>query len=177
MNFNTVVGIDPGSDGAIATIGLTPSTVILKNVTLISKNSTACKVFEDIDPATTIVAIEELHAIFGASAGSTFSLGKACGFWEGICCSRGIPYVLVPPKEWQEAVTKPPVKPKTRGLPENRRKAINKMHKAALKVESMRAASEIFPDYGIDHDGMADAINIARYIIYRDKLDKLYKEK
>ena len=46
--------------------------------------------------------IEDVHAIFGSSAKSTFNFGLNKGFLLGLLIGNKIPYAMVAPKEWQE---------------------------------------------------------------------------
>jgi hypothetical protein len=45
--------------------------------------------------------IEDVHAIFGSSAKSTFAFGFNKGYLVGLLAANQIPYTLVQPKEWQ----------------------------------------------------------------------------
>lgn len=49
-------------------------------------------------------AIEEVHALFGSSAKSTFSFGEINGLLKGLLIANKIPFELVPPKKWQEEI-------------------------------------------------------------------------
>jgi hypothetical protein len=46
--------------------------------------------------------IEDVHAIWGSSAKSTFSFGFNKGYLIGLLAANNIPYTLVQPKEWQK---------------------------------------------------------------------------
>ena len=48
--------------------------------------------------------IEDVHAIFGASAKSTFNFGFNKGYLVGLLAANKIPYTLVAPKEWQKVM-------------------------------------------------------------------------
>ena len=48
--------------------------------------------------------MEQIHAIFGSSAGSTFAFGEIFGILKGLLIANEIPYHLVPPKEWQKEI-------------------------------------------------------------------------
>lgn len=48
-----------------------------------------------------ICAMEQVHAIFGSSAKSTFTFGEINGLLKGLLIANKIPYHLVPPKKWQ----------------------------------------------------------------------------
>ena len=45
--------------------------------------------------------IEDVHALFGSSAKSTFAFGFNKGYLVGLLAANQIPYTLVQPKEWQ----------------------------------------------------------------------------
>jgi len=48
--------------------------------------------------------IEDLHAVFGSSAKSTFSFGFVCGVVEALLSANKIPYTKVNPKIWQKEI-------------------------------------------------------------------------
>ena len=48
--------------------------------------------------------IEDVHAIFGSSAKSTFAFGFNKGYLVGLLAANKIPYTLVAPKEWQKNI-------------------------------------------------------------------------
>lgn len=45
--------------------------------------------------------LEDVHAIFGCSAKSTFNFGEIKGILKGLLIANEIPYTLVQPKVWQ----------------------------------------------------------------------------
>jgi hypothetical protein len=45
--------------------------------------------------------IEDVHAIYGSSAKSTFAFGFNKGYLVGLLCANKIPYTLIQPKTWQ----------------------------------------------------------------------------
>ena len=51
-----------------------------------------------------VCVIEDVHAIFGSSAKSTFSFGLCKGYLLGLLAANRIPYHLIPPKEWQKEI-------------------------------------------------------------------------
>lgn len=51
-----------------------------------------------------VAVIEDVHAIFGSSAKSTFSFGQMKGFLLGLLTANRIPYHLIPPKKWQKEI-------------------------------------------------------------------------
>ncbi len=46
--------------------------------------------------------IEDVHALFGSSAKSTFQFGFNKGFLVGLLCANNIPYNLISPSVWQK---------------------------------------------------------------------------
>lgn len=106
------------------------------------------------------LVIEDVHAIFGASAKSTFNFGWALGILEGMLVMAQIPYTKVAPKEWQREVWQG-IKPvyKSGG------KSVD------TKSTSLLAAKRLFPleDFRKSeraekpHDGVVDALLMAEY--------------
>jgi len=110
------------------------------------------------------VFIEDVHAIFGAAAGSTFAFGHICGSIETLvkCCD--IPHTKVQPKLWQKSIYQ--------GIPEIRKPSKNgKKGKLDTKAMSAVAAKRLFPTADLRksdkckvvHDGIVDAVLIAEY--------------
>ncbi len=117
-----------------------------------------------------ICVMEEVHAIFGSSAKSTFNFGEINGILKGVLMANKIPYHLVQPKVWQKEIwaNKDYIinyKTKTiRGV-ERSIKEIN------TKATSINAAKRLFPaiDFrknerckNID-DNKVDSLLIAEY--------------
>lgn len=100
----TYIGIDPGSIGFIT--ALFPNGE--KEFYSIDENDDLDlgRIFKDIKKRSweVVVCMEEIHAIFGASAGSTFSFGEIFGILKGLLIANEIPYHLVQPKEWQKEI-------------------------------------------------------------------------
>lgn len=46
--------------------------------------------------------IEDVHALYGSSAKSTFAFGFNKGYLIGLLAANNIPYTLIQPKEWQK---------------------------------------------------------------------------
>lgn len=172
----TYIGIDPGSIGFVT--ALFPNGEkefysidenddlalgrILKSIKVRSREVSAC--------------MEYVHALYGASANSTFAFGEIFGLLKGLLIANEIPYVLVPPKDWQKEiwihqdeiyVTKVrKVKDKTTGLPtEQTVKAVDP------KPTSINAARRLFPSVDLRKndrckkidDNKVDSLLIAEY--------------
>ena len=48
--------------------------------------------------------LEDVHALFSASAKSTFNFGEIKGILKGLLVANEIPYTLVQPKDWQREI-------------------------------------------------------------------------
>jgi len=48
--------------------------------------------------------LEDVHALFNASAKSTFNFGEIKGILKGLLVANEIPYTLVQPKTWQQEI-------------------------------------------------------------------------
>ena len=91
-----------------------------------------------------VCAMEEIHALFGSSAKSTFSFGEINGLLKGLLIANRIPYHLIPPKKWQSeiwenkdmVVTYKPITIKGKNT---MKKEVN------TKQTSFNAAKRIFP--------------------------------
>ncbi len=51
-----------------------------------------------------VCVMEDVHALFGSSAKSTFSFGEINGVLKGLLMANKIPYHLVQPKIWQKEI-------------------------------------------------------------------------
>lgn len=109
--------------------------------------------------------IEDVHAIFGSAAKSTFEFGFGAGLLEGCLVSLNIPYTKIQPKVWQKEMFQ--------GIPEIRKPNTKGDKKGALETKQMAllAAKRIFPDVDLrattrsknPHDGIVDALLMAEY--------------
>lgn len=166
------IGIDPGKSGAIVILNNKNSEVIKHVIPCIGT-------VIDIGAIDSILAeliflkgkdslhlvIEDVHALYGSSAGATFSFGYVCGVLEGIIHSLSIPHTKVQPKVWQKEMFQ--------GIPEIRKPNTKDGKKGALETKQMAllAAKRIFPDVDLrattrsknPHDGIVDALLMAEY--------------
>ena len=55
-----------------------------------------------INNSGVVCVIEDVHALFGSSAKSTFRFGFNKGFLVGLLCANNIPYNLISPSVWQK---------------------------------------------------------------------------
>lgn len=104
--------------------------------------------------------LEDVHALFGASAKSTFNFGWIVGVLEGLLVASNIPYTKVTPKEWQKEIWK--------GIPIQKKQGKNSTDTKAM---SLLAAKRLFPNEDLRdterctkaHDGKVDALLLAEY--------------
>lgn len=117
-----------------------------------------------------VCVMEEVHALFGSSAKSTFSFGEINGLLKGLLIANKIPYHLVQPKKWQSeiwenkdlVVTYKDVTIKGKVV---KKKEIN------TKQTSLNAAKRIFPNIDfrkterckIFDDNKVDSLLISEY--------------
>ena len=100
----TFIGIDPGVKGFVAAMfpnGKFEFYSIDENDDL-----DLHRIFKSIkDRSWQVTAVlEDVHAIFGSSAKSTFNFGEIKGILKGLLVANEIPYTLVQPKDWQKEV-------------------------------------------------------------------------
>lgn len=160
-----ILGIDPGKDGGFAILedGIVIKTLATPNIKDVNNNGVVdcVKVSEFIrENAVDKVVIEDVHAIFGTGAKTTFNFGRNVGMVEALILAYGYELIKIKPKEWQ---LKPwrsvPIIKDSKGKKDN-------------KARSLKALQIIFPnlDYKVllrtprckvAHDGIVDAILIA----------------
>ena len=140
VNNRVHVGIDPGKNGCLAIIGLCNDISYFEFKKIGNEVDLALinEVFSSIEKPCHCV-IEDVHAVFGSSANSTFEFGRINGALEALLIANKIPFTKVQPKTWQKQMfegvsiqTKPSSTGKTRKIDT----------KAMAKV----AATRIFPN-------------------------------
>ncbi len=114
--------------------------------------------------------LEDVHALFNASAKSTFNFGEIKGILKGLLIANEIPYTLVQPKTWQQEIwinQDMIVSYKTvlRGDKEIKQKVVD------TKSTSINAARRLFPNIDLRKnerckkidDNKVDSLLIAEY--------------
>jgi hypothetical protein len=100
----TYLGIDPGVMGFIT--AMFPDGT--KEFYSIDENDDLDlhRVLKSIKSRSSEVSavLEDVHAIFGCSAKSTFNFGEIKGVLKGLLVANEIPYTLVQPKIWQNEI-------------------------------------------------------------------------
>jgi hypothetical protein len=168
MENKIYIGIDPGKNGYI--------TIFYKEkfffypIPLIGGEydvNTLSEVFKTSifsNYSNVYCVIEDVHAIFGASASSTFSFGFGIGLLEGILTTLKIPFTKVSPKKWQKQMFE--------GVPNmTKPSSTGKTMKSDTKGMALIAAKRIFPDIDLRdndkckkaHDGKVDSLLICEY--------------
>lgn len=166
-----IIGIDPGKTGGISVI-FNGSIMEYHKTPLISDKVIDIHMFANIindikqlcnlNGYKLIMFIETVHAIYGASAKSTFEFGYVSSVPVTIAATLGISYVMVDPKTWQ--------KPCWQGIPIQKKMEKGKQ-KTNTKAMSLLAAKRLFPDEKflgtersrVPHDGIVDATLIAYF--------------
>ena len=102
--MRTYIGIDPGSKGFI-TLRTEDGQFRFYSIADCDFHKLG-RIFRDIKNMHKDVfcVMEEVHAIFGSSAKSTFSFGEINGLLKGLLIANEIPYQLVQPKLWQKEI-------------------------------------------------------------------------
>lgn len=178
------VGIDPGKNGGIVVIDQSGNFLSKYTIPKIGDDidlQAFYNIFVDIQAnaeqskAKIHVCREQVHALFGSSASSTFTFGYVVGLIDMLIVSQQIPYSKIQPKEWQASVwleseiEREPDKVSTdkKGKPKTIKGKIK------TKIVSLKAAKRLFPKVNFHeelkngkfaknpHDGIIDAILIA----------------
>lgn len=167
--MKTYIGIDPGSKGFISVLHPNGNREFLsiEDATLQEVVEFLSRQKHDCDKL--IAIMEDVHAIYGSSAGSTFEFGKINGILEGFLIALKIPYSLVPPKEWQGKIWITPDKVWKTGKLNQKTGRISKT--VDTKPTSMNAALRLFPDIDFRKnerckkldDNKVDAVLICEY--------------
>ena len=122
-----------------------------------------------VAPLVKLCVMEDVHSIFGSSAGSNFQFGRVTGIMETALIAAGIIPYKVQPKAWQKIAWEGTEVVK---LPTGRKnKAGKPLFKNDTKATSLNAATRLFPNESflatsrskIPHDGWVDAALIAYY--------------
>lgn len=157
-----IIGIDPGTTGAVAIIDATggipelidtPTAEVVRNKK--KKNdympSEMARILmpysTDSAESSAHVYIEQVSAMPGNGATSMFGFGKGFGIWLGILAAYAIPYTLVTPQAWKKIMM-----------------AGMSSEKDAARVRAIQLYPELSDQLRRKKDiGRADALLIAAY--------------
>jgi hypothetical protein len=175
-----IVGIDPGKHGAIVSIdekgeiGKFSIPLLGRKLDVHTLKDRFVFMQKYHQAATPLhLFIEDVHAIHGAAAGSTFEFGFVCGAFQTLAAAFDLPYTLVQPKTWQAEIFKGigQIRKPSVIIKSGKRKGRRQKGKLDTKKMSLTAAKRLFP--GVDlrrtaacttpHDGIVDALLIAEY--------------
>ena len=166
------VGIDVGLKGFICVLD-PEGEIIFHAIPVKNKNELDLHflngllkgIFERYQGKQIVVGVEGVHAIFGASAGSTFSFGYVAGAINAFVVSNGVSLINPKPKEWQKEMW--------RGISIVKKKsASGKTEVTDTKATSIKACQQLYP--GIDlrrterctkiDDNKCDSLLIATFL-------------
>ena len=137
------IGIDPGKKGGWAVIDGDGVEVYawddqtFVNVMAATMNKGKC-----------IAAVEKVGAMPGQGVTSMFTFGQGYGFIHGVLTALGIPFQVVPPREWKKEF----------GLNSDKSKSIEVCHRLFPDVDLKRTEK-----CRTDSDGKAEALLIAEW--------------
>ena len=167
-----ILGVDPGKHGGFCALPIDSAhPQIFIPVPL---NGTEVDIpmmiqhLRNLAPGVLYAVMEEVHAIFGSSAKSTFNFGHINGAMETALHAAGIPLVKVQPKVWQKEAWRGTERVESPTGKLNKRTGAPVM-KVDTKATSLRAAKHLWPTETFlastrsrnPHDGWVDAALIA----------------
>lgn len=179
--MNVFIGIDPGVNGVILVLG---EDRVVQQIFMIPKIGSTSEVdkrglvtiFENLTilygDRIRHIAMEKVHAIFGSSAGATFTFGGIVWAEEILLIAYDLPFTLVTPKDWQKELWQG-VTPLRK--PGKRDEKTGKIKEGAVltKETSLIAVQRLFPKEKLTdpskpkstkpHDGIVDALLLAEY--------------
>jgi hypothetical protein len=150
------IGVDPGKNGAIASISeLSVEVVVCPMIGKEYDTTSMASLLKKYSEKGCTATIERVHAMPHQGGTSMLSIGYGFGLWIGMFAALSIPYVVIPAVKWQK----------------NMLVGLGKVDKKTRKQASIVAASRLFPGVSLlatprcktQHDGMAEAILIAEY--------------
>ena len=150
------LGIDPGLDGALASIASLVTLVDTPTLTVAGKGGGHRREYNVHAMATSLCAfsggrafalVELVHAMPGQGVRSMFTMGRGLGVWEGLLAGLGIPFAFVTPQRWKKSLMD--------GMGQD---------KDAARLTAIRLFPEVAGQFARKKDhGRADAILIAEY--------------
>lgn len=155
INDNAYIGIDPGKDGGIAVIFSDNRSPAVIPMILAGKSidiSATVKWLDDVldTVLNPVSCIEKVHAMPGNGAASMFKFGFVTGVMHGIFSTMCIPLHLVTPQAWKKIILQ--------GTSKDKAAAVEYCRRVYPTVNLLATERSRTP-----HDGMADALCIARY--------------
>lgn len=171
MAKDIYIGIDPGASGFIAMYSdgkfnfyEMPKIGKFIDVNGINRIFKSISLLQDLDKLSVHACLEDVHAVYGASAKGTFNFGYSVGIVEALIVTHMIPFTRVQPKKWQKEMWA--------GIPVQKKpSSTGKTMVNDTKLMSKMAAKRLFPDIDlrrndrckIDDDNKIDALLICEY--------------
>jgi len=144
----SIMGIDPGKSGGIASI--TDGQAAGIPMPLVGKDIDGHELAAILRAAAPeLVIIEKVGAMPKQGVTSTFNFGAGYGRLLGVCEALGIPYRLVTPQAWKKRVLAGTAKEKSDAIA---------FVKRAFPMVDLTPGQKRVP-----HDGIADAVCLAEY--------------
>lgn len=150
------IGFDPGREGCLTYIhGDSIESFPFKDYDI---SDIYYKLSEISRLDSCYAVVEDVHAVFGSSAKSTFEFGFNKGWIIGLLTALRIPYSMIPPKTWQTCVWE-------------RCDKVMDGKKVKTKETSINCAKRIFPCVDLKRtprcskpdDGICDSLLMAEY--------------
>lgn len=164
--------VDIGKNGAIVIQDLETGTIVKQVMPIIGTDvdvQELINILEALKGTDCMVIIEDVRAIFGAAASSTFTFGFVAGVTEAALIALKLPYRKVNPKVWQKLAfmgVKEIRKPSTKNK-------LGKEIKGKIDTKAMAlvAAKRLYPNVDLrptersknPHDGIVDALLMSWY--------------
>lgn len=143
------IAVDPGQSGALAAISESGDIAFKDFTNETSDMVEWLTVFKE-NHDVVMCMVEDVHAIYGTSAKSTFNFGRNLGIMLGIIRGLSLPIDYVAPKAWQKFIGS-----KAKG------KDIKK--DVAEIARRLYPGCDIYTPRGRLLDGRSDALMIAHY--------------
>jgi hypothetical protein len=164
-----ILGLDPGSNGGYITLnskGRILDRFLFSGEDRIEVFKRYIESLKKIGPVT-FAYVEDVHAIFGSSAGGTFSFGRNLQLAIDGLVASNIEVKFVKPKEWQKAMFKDGPKIIKKGTK-------NKLDTKAIALEMALKHFSVDSFYKSErsktaHDGLVDAALIALFGLKKEK--------
>jgi hypothetical protein len=146
------IGIDPGAKGSLCSLD-----TVGKTTWFMPTNALPRELYTWLNHRDLIdrIAIEDVHAIYGTSAGSNFKFGFNVGMLHGIVGATAMGLDLVQPKVWQKTTG---ISFKKGMTPAQKKRVV------AAKAQQLYPNADLYGPKGGLLDGRSDALMIAHFL-------------
>lgn len=146
------IGVDPGKKGGWAVIAESETGTLVKSYpwddVFFVTDMRALAAMHEQREGNIVAAVEKVGAMPGQGVTSMFTFGQGYGFILGVLTALGIPFQVVPPREWKKEF----------GLNSDKSKSIEVCHRLFPDVDLKRTEK-----CRTDSDGKAEALLIAEW--------------